>query len=246
MENNSGSSPERKNWVVKFTVFQLLQLEQTRLNFAPFRKNNFRMEIAVVRSFWHLLKASKLITRPTDAFQWRFESNGNSIGLLLSSAALIYRPHLSFLFHVERNVKWSFRALKCKLYSFINLKVISVYLPNSQLWQSTKRVSRGSHLFFRLTINLLPSVSPIRSPLNVSSDMNLSVNSTLNSSHPVSPNVANMSARFKYLMPEKSLSKHRYSFSPMPNKYCQSPNLSPVVKRSPSPFLHRRDPIAVM
>lgn len=56
-----------------------------------------------------------------------------------------------------------------------------------------------------------------------------------------SPNIANMSDRFKYLMPEKSLSKHRYSFSPVGNSFARSPNLSPIVD-SPSNFLKRRDP----
>lgn len=74
------------------------------------------------------------------------------------------------------------------------------------------------------------------SSLNTSLGLNASM---LNGS---SPNIANMSERFKFLMPEKSLSKHRYSFSPMDNNsFARSPNLSPIAN-SPSNFIKRRDP----
>lgn len=78
----------------------------------------------------------------------------------------------------------------------------------------------------------------------VSPNLSLSSCSGLNTSMTVSPgNVLNMSDQFKFLMPQKSVSKKRFSWSPMVNDV-KSPNLSPIVKckESPSNFLKRRDP----
>lgn len=55
----------------------------------------------------------------------------------------------------------------------------------------------------------------------------------------MSPNILNMSDQFKFLMP-KSTSKN---WSPLESVGINSPNLSPIAKRSvtPSDFLKRRD-----
>lgn len=78
------------------------------------------------------------------------------------------------------------------------------------------------------------------SPKNKSLNASFGLNSSLNTS----PNEMNMSDRFKFLMPQNSMKKHRYSWSPLNKDNLKSPNVSPIKNggESPSNFIKRRDP----
>lgn len=183
-------------------------------------------------------------------FHWRFKFDWNSIAYLLLCSPHLQlspaRPHLSFLFRVEKNVEWIFEALEQEIVFIYQVQSDFCVSENLPPWQNIRRVS-GKHFPGRICSGMINfvlwehfSVSPNpRSPLSTSFGLN---SSTLNS-----PNIANMSQHFKFLMPEKSLSRHCYSFSPVESGFTRSPNLSPIVKpdNSPSDFLKRRDPKAI-
>jgi hypothetical protein len=108
-------------------------------------------------------------------------------------------------------------------------------------------IGKFSSLFHYISVNLnLFKASP-----NHSLKANLGLSNSMMMTK--SPNLLNISDHMARKMPKTTSSKHRYSFSPMPCRFDESPNVSPIKKDlkeiksdtgtdSPSSnFLKRRD-----